>query len=157
MMVADTMIAAVAAVGGLGGLAALISAVRPPAPGPVQPSGAPSHVPGSWRRVQDAHARTAKVPASRAVFWSLAPGACACLLAGALVTVVGTTTLSLSQPPIVVLIMATAACAALTIWVSGRLLWRGAGQGRADLALYAGAGLVIAFAALAATFIAGSG
>jgi hypothetical protein len=156
MTVADTMIAAVAAGGGLGGIAAVISALRPPSAHSVQRSPVPSHVPPSWRRAQDARAGTAGRPASRVVFWSLGPGVCACLLAGALVAVVGRTTMSLSQPPIVVLTMATAACAGVTIWGSGRLLGRAVGESRTDLVLYAGAGLVVALAALAATLIAGA-
>jgi hypothetical protein len=99
----------------------------------------------------------ARRPVSHAVSWSLALGVWTCLLAGSLVAVVGTTTMSLSQMPIVLLVMATAVAAALTIWVSGRLLWQGLGQGQPDLALYAGAGLVIALAAVAAALIAGSG
>jgi hypothetical protein len=155
MTVADTVITAVAAGGGLGGLAALISALRSPGPSPVQPPRPASHVPPSWRRRQ--HAGTARTPVSRTAFWPVVLGACTCLLAGAQVAVVGTTAMSLSQSPIVVLTIATAACAALTLWVSGRLLWLGVSQGQPDVALYAGAGLVIAFASLAAILIAGSG
>jgi hypothetical protein len=156
MTVTDTMIAAVAAGGGLGGIAAVISALRPPPASSVQRSPASGHVPPSWRRAQGARAGTAGPPVSRVVFWSLAPGACACVLAGALVAVVGGTTMGLSQPPVVVLALGTAACAGVTIWGSGRLLGRAVGEGRTDLVLYAGAGLVVALAALAATLIAGT-
>jgi hypothetical protein len=156
MTVAETMIAAVAAGGGLGGIAAIISALRPPAPSQLRESRA-GHAPPSWRRTQNARAGTAGRPVSRVLFWSLGPGACACLLAGALDAVVGSTTISLGEPPIVGLTMGTAACAGVTIWGSGRLLGRAVGEGRTDLVLYAGAGLVTALAALAATLIAGTG
>jgi hypothetical protein len=155
MTVAETVIAAVAAGGGLGGLAALISAVRPPGPSPVQPHRPGSHVPASWRRRQ--YAGPARKPVSRAASWPLALAASSCLLAGAQVAVVGTTAMSLSQAPIVLLTIAAAASAGLSLWVSGHLLWRGVSQGQPDVALYAGAGLVIAFAALTAVLIAGSG
>ena len=69
---------------------------------------------------------------------------------------IGATTMSLSQPPIVALAVAAAACAALAIWVSGRLLWASVGKGRVDLTLDGAAGLVVAVAALTAIIIAGS-
>jgi hypothetical protein len=156
MTVAETMIAAVAAGGGLGGIAAVISALRPPPASPV-PQSRGGNVPPSWRRAQNARAGTPGRPVSRVLFWSLGPGACACLLAGALVAVVGATTMSLGEPLVVILTMGTAACAGVTIWGSGRLLGRAVGEGRTDLVLYAGAGLVTALAALAATLIAGTG
>jgi hypothetical protein len=132
----------------------LISALRTPPRNPERPSGEAG--PAQHGQQGPAPAAVALLD-TRAAFGPLALGAGTCLLAGTLVAVVGATTMGLGQLPVVLLIMGTAAVAAPALWVSGRLLWRGVGQGRPDLALYAGAGLALTFAAIAATLIAGSG
>jgi hypothetical protein len=153
MTVAATITAAVAAGGGLGGLAALISALRTPSP--VQPSSQAGHPPPAGRRPQTPAPAGLRV--SWAAFLPLVLGTCACVLAGTLVALVGATTISLSQVVVVALVMGTAAFAAPAVWVSTRLVWHGIGQGRPDLALFGGAGLVLAAAAVAAALIAGTG
>jgi hypothetical protein len=161
MAVTETVIAAVTAFGGANGVAALIGALRKQdetqqkRPGPPRHGHRPEngHPPGTGSESQAQHSAA---PASYPASSSLVPAACACLFAGALVTVARTTTLSLSQIPAVLLAVFAAAFAALAIWASGRLLWRSVSQRQHDLTMHASAALVVAFAALAATLIVGS-
>lgn len=158
MTVTDTMVSAIAAGGGMGGVAALITALRPAASSQPEAVPAPGRPVAARRYPHSPPASVAERPAEadHQVIWSLIPAACALLIAGALVTVIGSSPASLSQSPVVALTAASAACAALAIWACGRLLRYGVGQGRIDLALYGAAGLVLAFSALIATLIAGS-
>jgi hypothetical protein len=143
MSVVESVAAVVTALGGLGGGAALVNAISA-RKNEKEPNGV---IPP----------KTARPGVGNVVRWCLALGIGACLLAGTLVLIVGTTTLALDRLPIALLEWGVVAVAALAIYLGAGSLRRGVRERLPDLMLYAGAGLVAAFGALATTLIAGTG
>jgi hypothetical protein len=138
MPTAGNVAAIVTALGGLGGLGALIGAVRSRTPKDPAETSPPAGPRGLTR-------------------WCLVMGGGACLLAGTLITAVGTTSVRAGQVPAALLLGSAVAFAVLAIWIGAGILRRGISQKQPELALYASAGLIAACGALAATFIAGAG
>jgi hypothetical protein len=141
MPVVGYVVAIVTAAGGFGGFAALISAVR--SRGQTDPDGAEPP-----RRLPAGPGGIAR--------WCVALGAGACLLAGTLIAMVGAGHVRPGQIPAALLLGGAVAFAVLAIWISAQILRRGISERQPALALYAGAGLIAACGALAATLIAGS-
>jgi hypothetical protein len=143
MSVVESVTEVVTAIGGLGGIAAVINAIS------------------AWRSQEGEKSAAAPEPPSprvgHAARWCLILGAGACLIAGALLVIVGTTTVALDRIPIVLLEWGVVAFAVLAIPVSARTLRNGARERQVDLMFYAGTGLVASVGALAVTFIAGTG
>lgn len=174
---AETIIAAVAACSGLGGvlggLGQLITALRtrPAAPATPVPLGPdPGSAPDLALVLGDAPAqRTSTAPGSRHrawtartakthdEWWSMGAGASACVLAGALEAVVGTTGVGFGRLAVVMLAIGAAALSVFALWIGGRLMGSGISQRRLDLAIFAIAGVVMGLGAVAATLYVGAG
>jgi hypothetical protein len=80
-----------------------------------------------------------------------------CLLAGALVITVGTTELPLDKVPLTLLVWAVVAGATLAMPAATGTLRHGLREKQPDAVLYAAAGFIAAFGALAVTVIVGTG